>query len=360
MKRLLAILLVLSGPSLAQFTSTAHHVYAGPTLPAHCSATAGDVFVINNTTPTQLYLCTATDTWTIGGGSGAGATAWTRSSGGVISPTVPTDSVASGNHYLVFDGSTANPGDGSTLTWSCGSGTGAQCTTTWTVPAGVVAIRALAWSGGGAGAGSSNGYVGAGGSGGGYEDTVCPVSGTVSIAVGLGGAAVSGYNPGLAGGSTTVGSCVTVLGGGGGVNGTDAAGWPGYVAGSSQWGWVDTTSENPGAPTIPGATCRYSSAPVRLDGGGCGGSSSLVGGTAIGGGGGGGGGVTDGIAVIAGATSGLGGAGGAGGGYNTGTSAFVACAAGMIPGGGGGAAGAHSGLSGTSCAGARGEVRVSY
>ena len=70
MKRLLAILLLLSGPALAQFSSTAHHVYAGPTLPAHCSAIAGDVFVINNTTPTQLYLCTATDTWTVAGGGG--------------------------------------------------------------------------------------------------------------------------------------------------------------------------------------------------------------------------------------------------------------------------------------------------
>ena len=71
MKRLLAILLLLSGPALAQFSSTAHHVYGGPTLPAHCSATSGDVFVINNTTPTQLYLCTATDTWTVAG-SGSG------------------------------------------------------------------------------------------------------------------------------------------------------------------------------------------------------------------------------------------------------------------------------------------------
>jgi hypothetical protein len=73
-----------------------------------------------------------------------------------------------------------------------------------------------------------------------------------------------------------------------------------------------------------------------------------------------GGGLVDSTTVVAGGVSGLGGAGGTGGGYNTGTSTFVACTAGTIPGGGGGAAGAHSGVSGTSCAGARGEVRVSY
>ena len=72
MFRKLAVLFLCSLGAYAQFSSTAHHVYAGPALPAHCSATAGDVFVINNTTPTQLYLCTATDTWTVSGGSGSG------------------------------------------------------------------------------------------------------------------------------------------------------------------------------------------------------------------------------------------------------------------------------------------------
>ena len=269
-----------------------------------------------------------------------------------------------GNHYLVFDGSTANPGDGSTLTWSCGSGDGAQCTTTWTVPTGVVAIHVLAWSGGGSGAGSSNGYVGSGGSGGGYEEKLCPVSGTVSIAVGMGGATVSGYNPGLAGGATTVGSCVNVLGGGGGINAAAWAAWPGYISGSHKYGWWGISYGVMVDPTANSGNCRYSGIAMRQDGGGCGGGAEggtlYPGGSSIGGGGGGGEGVVDSLTLAAGGTSGMGGAGGAGGGYNTGTSAFVACAAGTIPGGGGGAAGTHSGLSGTSCAGARGEVRVMY
>jgi hypothetical protein len=321
---------------LAQIATIACAGTPGNTTGAYgqqCQTTAGATYACNNASG-----CTVVADWVAGG--------------------------AGGNHYLVFDGSTANPGDGSTLTWSCGSGTGAQCTTTWTVPAGVVAIHVLAWSGGGAGAGSSNGYAGAGGSGGGYEEMLCPVSGTVSIAVGLGGAAVSGYNPGLAGGSTTVGSCVNVLGGGGGFNGTSLAAWPGYVSGSHKYGWWGISSGAMVDPTANSGNCRYSGIAIRQDGGGCGGGTEsgtlYPGGSAIGGGGGGGEGVVDSLTLAAGGTSGLGGAGGAGGGYNTGTSAFVACAAGMIPGGGGGAAGTHSGLSGTSCAGARGEVRVSY
>ena len=53
---------------------------------------------------------------------------------------------------LIFDGSTRNPGDGSTLTWVCDPpGGGAQCHTTWTVPASVYYFTVMIWSAGAGG-----------------------------------------------------------------------------------------------------------------------------------------------------------------------------------------------------------------
>ena len=134
MKRLLAILLILCGPALAQFTSTAHHVYAGPTLPAHCSATAGDVFVINNTTPTQLYLCTATDTWTIGGGG----TSVNVNGSSISSPNFNSTTPAAGTGYtnvaFQVSGSNVSAGIQRELTATfllCAGGCYAGETTNW-------------------------------------------------------------------------------------------------------------------------------------------------------------------------------------------------------------------------------------
>ena len=120
MRRLLAILLVLCGPALAQFSSTAHHVYAGTALPAHCSAISGDVFVINNTNPTQLYLCTATDTWTAAGG---GSTTATNLAGGTVGQ-IPYQTAASTTTFLA-----ANTAATDQVLVSHGTGSAAQAPT---------------------------------------------------------------------------------------------------------------------------------------------------------------------------------------------------------------------------------------
>ncbi len=67
-------------PLHAQFSSTAYHIYYGPTAPATCNATTGDVFIKNTATVT-MYICSATNTWTAlssgGGGTISGLTAGT-------------------------------------------------------------------------------------------------------------------------------------------------------------------------------------------------------------------------------------------------------------------------------------------
>lgn len=68
---LLVIFLCASSVASAQYAgNTARHIAYGATLPTVCNSATGDVFVQNNVNPTLGYLCTATNTWTLFGGSG--------------------------------------------------------------------------------------------------------------------------------------------------------------------------------------------------------------------------------------------------------------------------------------------------
>jgi hypothetical protein len=270
------------------------------------------------------------------------------------------------SHALTFDGSSITLADGSTVAWTCGAGSGAQCTTNWTPPTGVYWVRVEAWSGGASGSGSTAGAgAGSGGGGGGYAGVVCAVTPgvTVSIAVGLGGAGRSGVGNGYNGGNTSVGGCFTLVGGR--VESVDARG--GYLSGGlpSNYGWQNSTTTLAANCT---STDAVGSSPLRPDGGGCGGGGTVTsgrtghaGGSANFGGGGGGGGAYNSDTTGLGGTSGIGGAGGASGAWTSGTG-LTACTAGTIPGGGGGAAGVETsgGSNHAGCSGARGEVRVYY
>ena len=261
-------------------------------------------------------------------------------------------------HTLIFDGSTTNPGDGSTLTWTCGfvPGTGITCTTIWTVPAGVTAVNVEAWSGGAGGQGSTAGVGGgAGGGGGGYYQTVCPTipgaGATVMVGPGgLGGTAKVYGNP--TGGSSGFGSCFTLLGAGGFAGG-GLSGLSMDPTGGTCYGYVDNlhSSSTVGRPDL-GACC---SGERTVEGNGDSGGSAPMGGAA------GGGGTYNSTHIGMGGTSGRGGAGGNGGEWVSG-SAVLACTAGAVPGGGGGGAWVATAgyANGTGCNGARGEVRVYY
>jgi hypothetical protein len=272
---------------------------------------------------------------------------------------------AATSYALKFDGSSTSLADGSTVTWSCGSGAGAQCTTTYTVPAGMNWVTVQAWSGGAGGDGSSQGSATDGG-GGGYFTGKCAVTpgGTVSVAVGLGGP--HGYHQGTttSGGGTSFGTCFTLLGARHAWTG-DAVG--GYLSGGlpGTSGWQSTYGALTGNCT-PSGTVGYSA--LRPDGGGCGGGATVSSGAVgaaggyanYGGGGGGAGGFNSNTGGVGG-TSGIGGAGGNGGGWTSGTG-VIACTAGSISGGGGGGAGVETagGSNLNGCDGARGEVRVYY
>jgi len=290
--------------------------------------------------------------------------------------TVAADWVAMGStatdYALIFDGATTTLADGSTVAWTCGTGSGAQCTTSWTVPAGVHWVRVQMWGGGAAGGGSIAGSrTGGGGSGGGYTEIVCATApGSVSIAVGLGGVGASGDPSAAAsGGNSSFGTCITVTGG---IGGWASSGWPGRVSGATNNGYY---YGGPGAMVDWGnnycrATDQGGAEGTFIDEGGCGaggissaGGAGDVGGKANGGGGGGAGSgsynnttqAAGGVSVLGGGSGGHGGAWTSGGGY-------IACSSGSIPGGGGGSAGAETagGSNHTGCNGARGEVRVYY
>lgn len=366
---------------------------AGTALPATCST--GEAFFNTGATGGQnLYLCKPDNTWTqvsaSGGATGAtgptgltGATGPTGPTGltgatgatgtgltGATGATGPTGSTGAGATLatLVFDGSTVIPGE-TMSAWSCTSGSGASCTTQWTVPTGVKWVRVRGWSGGGGGGGSSAGSrSGAGGGGGGYTDVSCATTpgAAIAIAVGLGGTGgTDGWTTGLSnGGNSSVASCATVVGGAGGDGNANSA-WGGKLYGSSNAGWAILN----GTALLNGSQNKCVTADaLRPDGGGCGASYNTTtataggpGGSAVLGGGGGGGGGYNSASGGTGGISAMGGAGGNGGGWTSG-GGIVPCSAGSIPGGGGGAAGAETtgGAGLTGCAGARGEVRVYY
>jgi hypothetical protein len=257
------------------------------------------------------------------------------------------------SYALTFDGSTTALADGSTVTWTCGSGSSAQCTTNWTPPAGVNWVRVVAWSGGAGGLGGGSSQGRNGGAGGGYYDTVCAVTpgAGASIAVGEGGGGVAGTQRPQNGGNTTFASCFTLLGAtnSSGMYYGEMTNWPGYLSGARTVGQWVTAESTPAFLAAASTSCTDLGGPGRQ---GC--IATWVSG---GGGGGSGGGYGNNVAGTAG-TSALGGAGGVGGNGNG--SAITACTAGTIPGGGGGGGGGYSTTYGTGCNGARGEVRVFY
>ena len=274
-----------------------------------------------------------------------------------------------------------NPGDGSTLTWSCTSGAGAQCSASWTVPSNVYWVRVQAWSGGQGGqASQGNVRSQVGGGGGGYVETVCAVTpgNSYSVAVGIGGPA--GTSPGIGSssaldaGDSSFGTCFTLKGAKQYTGSTGNSGLSGMITGAPAV-WINgagtglttvNTTSSPCAAAAAAGTAGPSA--VRIDQGGCGagsvttsGNPGVNGGNAIGGGGGGAVGGYNNATGGTGGMSSLGGAGGNGGGWTSG-GGYVACTAGTIPGGGGGSAGAstNAGDNHAGCAGARGQVNVYY
>jgi hypothetical protein len=343
---------------MAPNTWTQSGYQQGTTVSMPSSCAIGQMYFATDTTAGQnLYLCTGTNTWTRAAGSGGGTAT---------------------SYVNVFDGSGATLGDGSHLTWSCGTGQQAQCTATWTVPAGVNWVRVRAVGGGGGGGGPYSSFGFGGGGGGGSAEAICAATpgAVVTIAVGAGGTGSTTYTQSYAGGNSSFGSCLTVTGGSGGsYSDYSQGGWMGWGGGIlssnanvQHMGWWSQNfaiaTPLPISTSSPSVSCTNNAAqgstPIRPDGGGCGGgaqpttnSPGLAGGNAIWGGGGGGGAALGtstsfgigGVSVMAGA----GGNGGASG---------IHCTAGTAPGGGGGAA--SFGLDSAGCSGARGEVRVYY
>jgi hypothetical protein len=229
---------------------------------------------------------------------------------------------------------------------------------TWTKPSTGNQVLIQLWAGGGSGGAGS----GSGGGGGAYNWTILPkssLSATESVVVGLGGAAVSGSNPGNVGGTSSFSTKVYAYGGGGGNTNIPGGGGGGcWSAGNSAGqggelvgGVVATSSPSPGGASIYGG------------GGGAVSTSGAVGGNSYFGGGGGGGfgngakaagssiwGGGGGAASSAGSagvagTSIFGGAGGLG--------ASGTASPGTVPSGGGGGS-----RSGTSGAGADGKAII--
>jgi hypothetical protein len=178
---------------------------------------------------------------------------------------------------------------------------------------------------------------------------------------------IDGSRNGNPGGSSSLGSCIAVTGGGAALSGGGAVAWPGRISNQGNIGYFlgaaakdpSTTYCSTGGPGPSGSA---------LDQGGCGagqvytsGNSGYAGGSGFGGGGGGGSGAYNSATYGPGGASALGGAGGHGGGW-TAAGGLIPCSAGDIPGGGGGAAGAATSGNGNyaGCSGGRGEVRVYY
>lgn len=266
---------------------------------------------------------------------------------------------------------------------------------TWSIPSGATKLFIQLWGGGGSGGtGNAANSAGGGGGGGAYSEgwmdlTTDPVTGTLNVVIGTGGASVSGAaSAGNAGNNSSV-SCnsgpfvyartITAYGGGsGGENTTTTGGGGGGGGGQTSAGGsvgLNTTSGGAGggpaggAAGAPGVGSSFSGG-----GGGNGGASatssaSCRGGDGGWGGGGGGGGKSSGATGGAGGNSFRGGGGGGGAAGNTaggagGTSEYGGAGGagaidanngqdGTAPAGGGG--GAEQGASG---AGARGECWI--
>ena len=126
----------------------------------------------------------------------------------------------------------------------------------WSVPAGVTTVDALVVGGGGGGAGNYTSVPtssgGAGGGGGVYPATSLPVSGTVSVVVGVGGrGGKPGAQTGRSGlqGGTSQFSTITAGGGGGGGCESGAANGNPCGAGTSIHGLSGTAGGNGGSPS---------------------------------------------------------------------------------------------------------------
>jgi hypothetical protein len=271
----------------------------------------------------------------------------------------------------ILDGSSTTLADGQSISWSCTStGSADTCSTTWTVPAAVTWVSVTAWSGGGAGSGSSvNSAGGPGGGGGGFFKGMCPVTPGANVTITVGKGGVSTANAGTKagdGGSSSFGSCFTLLGGLGASQPLQAV-WGGRLSGTSRAGWQLATSLLVDKTAVYPNTGTHGASAIREDGGGNGAGAQsangtgLNGGDATYGGGGGGSGAYNNATYGLGGASGYGGAGGQGGAC-IGTACATACTAGTVPGGGGGSPGTQTagGVSLTGCNGARGEVRIGW
>ena len=118
LNKLLIFLFVACFPLAAQFSSTAYHIRYGANLPSVCTPNTGDVFF--KTSPTSVYYCSASNTWSLltSGGTPGSAAAVVS----VAFSATPTFTCPSSSAGTVVDFSVA------TLTGNIGSSTLASCT----------------------------------------------------------------------------------------------------------------------------------------------------------------------------------------------------------------------------------------
>ena len=208
---------------------------------------------------------------------------------------------------------------------------------TYNVPSWASMLYVEGWGGGGSGGvGLHNGQecCAAGGAGGGHRGAFIPISAlggatTVSVTVGLGGAAVTqpsnGFANGNAGGNTTFGSFLTVNGGAGGLGNASnglSVGNPvgGTVSGGNLVVITEAGGDGGGASNVSNGSATAGANTVESGGGGGGASSDATGGSAY---------------IGVGGTSTRAGAGGAGA-ANYGTAVSLVATSGGVKGGGGG------------------------